>query len=124
VRRTWTALLLLKRASVSVSAKAEGEERDVVWERDGIFMRVPAFDSVKVVNGRPMFVHVDAAGRPLDEAGARTIAAQIADSGNVDTHFTTVYLPPNFRSRICAFLYLCWVSGTLAVAAFILASRE
>jgi E3 ubiquitin-protein ligase MARCH6 len=122
VRRTWSTLLLLKRAPTTVSAKTE-EEADVVWERDGTFMRVPAVDSVKVVRGRAMFVRVDASGRPLDEAGARTIAAQVADSENADTHFTTVYLPPNFRARICAFLYLCWVSGILAAAGLLLAPR-
>ena len=82
VRRTWNAMLSLKKADVGDLEDGEMDqvsERAVVFRKDGGFGRVPAVDTIRVAPGRRMIVPVTEAGLPLDDAAALVIEAQLVE---------------------------------------------
>ncbi|KAJ2850475.1 hypothetical protein IWW36_001855 [Coemansia brasiliensis] len=93
--------------------------------------RVPAIDTVPVVPGRVMLVHVDDYGRPHDrfdyeaaddpemriaaEAAGRELPAAAPESSYRDRrfrreHYNVVYVPPYVRARMCAVLGMGWMA--------------
>ncbi|KAM0786584.1 hypothetical protein ACM66B_002040 [Microbotryomycetes sp. NB124-2] len=122
VRRTWRALLTLKRGDTnnpetcSTNPGNSVSRADVVFSKDGGFGRVPAVDNIRVAPGRRMIVRVDEQGKPLDHDGARIVVAQLIEmsTNRKSDKYQIVYLPPNFTWRVCLFLYLMWFTGSLA----------
>lgn len=81
MRRTWRALLALKKADID-EREENGEmdrmtERAVVFRKDGGWARVPAIDTVRVAPGRRMIVPVTEAGDALDHEGVVIIEDQL-----------------------------------------------
>ncbi|KAJ1862452.1 hypothetical protein LPJ78_004703 [Coemansia sp. RSA 989] len=93
--------------------------------------RVPAIDTVPVVPGRVMLVHVDDYGQPHDrfdyeaaddpemrtaaEAAGRELPAAAPESSYRDRrfrreHYNVVYVPPYVRARMCAVLGMGWLA--------------
>jgi hypothetical protein len=151
VRRTWGALLTLKRATVPFALSdhthndldtlmekhEQASNNDVYFQQDGGFARVVAIDNIKIVPGK-MFVRVKADGTPVDEEGVQAIKAQQdkekqgaaggigtgSDKDLTDDKFTIVYIPPHFKARIMTFIYLIWLMGSVAIFVSICAPRE
>ena len=152
VRRTWRAWLLLKKAPVPPTTSSDTHDSkvpsyrhektqdmmssraDVVFRKDGGFARTVASDSVKIVP-RKMFVRVHSDGTPLTPEGAEAIQAQLrgptgndengtTPGGNEESKFTIVYVPPHFRARILLFIYLLWLTASVAIFISVCTPRE
>lgn len=97
----------------------------------GSFRRVPATDNVALGRDMRATAAVDASGQPVDEEAKKQIELQNAETekakGNIKTDYMVVYLPPQFRLRIIAFIAALWTIGAiffgLAVALPILIGR-
>jgi E3 ubiquitin-protein ligase DOA10 len=124
VRKTWKAWLLLKKAhDLSGDACADSSANDVVFRKDGGFARVVASDSVKIVPSK-MFVRTREDGTPLTEEGAKAIREQLAKGPNDESKFTVVYIPPHFNTRIVLFIYLLWITSSMALFSFLSVPRR
>ncbi|KAL4941109.1 hypothetical protein BDV06DRAFT_195222, partial [Aspergillus oleicola] len=73
--------------------------------RDGKFVRVPASDQVRIPKGSPVFLEVTEANARVD--GKPDNLQGLHGRGN--NQFTKVYIPPFFRTRIAAFIFLIWM---------------
>ncbi|KAI0029551.1 hypothetical protein K488DRAFT_56109 [Vararia minispora EC-137] len=99
---------------------------------DGCYRRVPASDTVVVPRNARATAEVDIHGQAINDDELRLIAAQNVEAQlakrNPQRDYTVVYVPPNFRWRIAAFLLALWAIGCVCVvAAFsapILAGRQ
>lgn len=143
IRRTWKAWLLLKKAPVPTLFDNDHDHLDndgdgktdemmssnaeVVFRKDGGFARTVAVDNVKIVP-KKMFVRVHRDGTPITSEGAEAIQAQLrgpttnndsngnnTGNGNDESKFTIVYIPPHFKSRILLFIYLLWLTASVAI---------
>lgn len=87
---------------------------------DGTFRRVPNRDNIALVKDIPATAQVDRDGKPINEEQARIIAAQDAEAvknkRNVKDDYTVVYLPPNLRYRVAAFIFVVWTLGSIMLA--------
>lgn len=81
---------------------AKGETTTV---RDGIYVRAPASDSVRIPKGRDVFLEVTEENDRVDGLPDPDYGIH----GKKDERFTRVYLPPSFRARIAAFIVLVWL---------------
>lgn len=123
IRKTWKAWLLLQRNRTATGGTSCWTSADVEFRKDGGFARVVAADNVKIVRSK-MFVRTSEDGTPLTEQGREAIAAQLKQGPNDESKFTIVYIPPHFRTRILLFIYLLWVSSTVALFACITIPRK
>lgn len=143
IRRTWKAWLLLQKAPIPSlcdngehfkhNAKTNemmASHAEVVFRKDGGFARTVAADNVKIVP-RKMFVRVHRDGTPITPEGAEAIQAQLrgpensstsgagaggtTGNGNDESKFTIVYIPPHFKARILLFIYLLWLTASVAI---------
>lgn len=83
-------------------------------QQDGIYVRAPASDSVRIAKGRNVFLEVT-------EQNERKDGQPDADygmHGKKDPQFTKVYLPPQFRARIATFIFFLWVFAASTGVAF------
>jgi len=82
---------------------------------DGTFARVPA-DDVPAPNSR-MFIMLDREGVPVDAEMQRALEVQqrAIDRMTKKPKYEIVYLPPNFRLRIYALLFLFWVTISIGI---------
>ncbi|RHZ72084.1 hypothetical protein CDV55_108611 [Aspergillus turcosus] len=112
VRRTWLDLLSGKKGDTEQPIVGETERRiadekrlGAYFVRDGKFVRAPASDQVRIPKGSPVFLEVT-------ENNERVDGAPDPDEGlhgRTNDMFTKVYIPPSFRTRIAAFIFLIWV---------------
>ncbi|GFF28854.1 ERAD-associated E3 ubiquitin-protein ligase doa10 [Aspergillus udagawae] len=112
VRRTWFGLLSGKKGDTEQPIVGETERRiadekqlGAYFVRDGKFVRAPASDQVRIPKGNPVFLEVT-------ENDERVDGAPDPDEGlhgRANDMFTKVYIPPSFRTRIAAFIFLIWV---------------
>ncbi|RHZ59499.1 hypothetical protein Glove_363g39 [Diversispora epigaea] len=112
VRKTWRAVLLNKKAPVPLPDDIDyfdesDESEEVVFGRDGGFVRAPSYDGVPVVPGRRMLVPVTERGELLNPEDAT------GDDDQDQLGYTVVYVPPNFKARVIMFLFCMWLSGSL-----------
>ncbi|KAJ6164107.1 hypothetical protein N7470_002779 [Penicillium chermesinum] len=112
VRRTWRALFLGAKGDWEhpvigddQRAAAEKEDRDVYFLRDGRYVRAPASDQVRIPKGTQVFLDVTENNERLDGK----FDAPDGLHGRNNKMFTMVYIPPNFRLRIAAFILLIWL---------------
>ncbi|KAK5050642.1 hypothetical protein LTR84_003924 [Exophiala bonariae] len=82
----------------------EEEKSGTSSTRSGTFVRAPASDSVRIPRGQNVFLEVNERNERIDGHIDHTIGIH----GKGDKRFVHVYLPPNFRSRIAAFILLLW----------------
>ncbi|KAF7723808.1 E3 ubiquitin-protein ligase march7 [Apophysomyces ossiformis] len=90
------------------------ENNDTIFVRDGQLVLAPKHDSVPFIPGRRMLVPIDPITlEPLNEEERRlghpAWSGPVGDTANT----TVVYIPPRFKSRVSAFLFVMWVSGSL-----------
>ncbi|EXJ93102.1 hypothetical protein A1O3_01658 [Capronia epimyces CBS 606.96] len=73
--------------------------------KEGIFVRAPASDSVRIPRGRKVFLEVTEQNDRVDDLPDPDYGIH----GRRDERFTTVYLPPKFQTRIASFIGLVWL---------------
>ncbi|EEP75944.1 conserved hypothetical protein [Uncinocarpus reesii 1704] len=110
--RTWWQPL-----SASSSKPTMEPQDSNKFVRDGRFVRTPASDQVRIPKGTNVFLEVNEENERLDGNPDSDEGLH----GKANEMFTKVYVPPKFRTRIAAFLFLIWVfAATTGVGATIL----
>ncbi|KAI4194302.1 MAG: hypothetical protein LQ350_007856 [Teloschistes chrysophthalmus] len=112
VRRRWAGVFSGKQGDVKDPVIGKGRQQlaedsglDAYFLRDGKYVRTPASDQVRIPKGVHTFVEVN-------EAGHRVDGQQDNDEGlhgRKNKQFSTIYIPPHFRLRIGAFIFLLWL---------------
>ncbi|KAI4132804.1 MAG: hypothetical protein LQ338_000508 [Usnochroma carphineum] len=112
VRRTWNDMLGgkggdAKNPVIGHDRQKLDEDRgvDAFSLGDGRYVRTPASDQVRIPKGAHTFVEVDEAGNRLDGQPDNDQGLH----GRNNQQFSTVYIPPHFRLRIAAFIFLLWL---------------
>ncbi|KAI9597532.1 hypothetical protein BDF19DRAFT_435367 [Syncephalis fuscata] len=80
----------------------------------GRLVLAPSYDSIPVWLDRSVFIPVNEAGEPLNTEDQSLIDDSVAP----EQRGIIVYLPTYFRTRICLFLFLMWLTGTLIGVTF------
>jgi len=75
------------------------------FQRDGRYVRAPSSDQVRIPRGAHTYVEVDEDNHRLDGQPDSDEGLHGRENGM----FTKVYIPPMFRLRISAFIFLIWV---------------
>lgn len=83
----------------------EGQPSDAYFLRDGRYVRAPASDSVRMPRGTRTFLEVDEYNNRLDKLDD----PEQGPHGRKNEQFAQVYVPPWFRLRISAFIFLIWL---------------
>ena len=115
VRRTLKSFLLMEKAEIPTDEFADVAIQDdtssVIFQRDGMMVRVPKYDSVPVDPKRRMLVPVDPVTlEAIDEEERRRGHPAAADTVDEAQSTIVVYIPPNFKGRIIIFLLYMWFS--------------
>ncbi|KAE8352969.1 hypothetical protein BDV28DRAFT_134127 [Aspergillus coremiiformis] len=112
VRWTWWATLSLAKGDIDHPVTDEkrrcgtsNTHADTYFVRDGKFVRAPASDQVRIPKGTTVFLEVSEANERVDGAPD----ANEGLHGRTNAMFTKVYIPPFFRMRIAAFIFLIWM---------------
>lgn len=71
---------------------------------EGIYVRAPASDSVRIPRGQHVFLQVTEDNQRVDNRPDHDLGIH----GKSDERFVKLYLPPHFRARIAAFILLLW----------------
>lgn len=115
VRRTLKSFLLMQKADIPADEFADvaiqDDDSPVVFQRDGMMVRVPKYDSVPVDPKRRMLVPVDPVTlEAIDEEERRRGHPAAADTVDEAQSTIVVYIPPHFKQRIIVFLLYMWFS--------------
>ena len=98
------------------SANISDSELD---SRDGTFRRVPATDNLALPRDMRATARVTESGEPFDKAAENLIKAQNAEAikakRDINFDYEVVYIPPGFRYRIFAFIFLMWTFGAVII---------
>ncbi|KAL9582421.1 MAG: hypothetical protein Q9212_003311 [Teloschistes hypoglaucus] len=112
VRRRWADVFSGKQGDVKDPVIGKGRQQlaehsglDAYFLRDGKYVRTPASDQVRIPKGLHTFVEVNEAGHRVD--GQQDNGEGL--HGRKNKHFCTIYIPPHFRLRIAAFIFLLWL---------------
>ena len=112
VRHTWRDVLNGKQGDVQNpvvgkdrQALARDREVQAYFLRDGRYVRAPASDQVRIPKGAHTFLEVDEENNRLDKQPDPDEGLH----GRNDGMFAKVYIPPFFRVRISAFIFLIWL---------------
>ncbi|KAL8774272.1 MAG: hypothetical protein Q9209_001023 [Squamulea sp. 1 TL-2023] len=122
VRRTWKGIFAGIRGEtdspVIGDEQRESQDRrqDTYFVRDGRYVRTPASDQVRIPKGAHTFLEVDESGNRMDGRADDDEGLHGRNNGQ----FATVYIPPHFRLRICAFLGLLWLFAAATGVCFTL----
>lgn len=122
INETWVEKLLAwtTNAQDYVEDNDDSNKRlqdDSNFVRDGQYVRTPASDQVRIPKGTKVFLEVDEYDTRLDGNPDHDDGLH----GKVNDMFTKVYVPPKFKTRIAAFIFLIWVfAATTGVGATIL----
>ncbi|KAI4160752.1 MAG: hypothetical protein LQ342_005465 [Letrouitia transgressa] len=111
IRRTWNDVFSGKKGDpqnpvigTDRTQLAENRKLDAYFLRDGRYVRTPASDQVRIPKGAHTFLEVDEEGNRIDGEPDSDQGLYGRNSGQ----FIKVYIPPQFRLRICAFIFLIW----------------
>ena len=112
VRRTWGDILHGKQGDaqnpvIGKDRQALAQDREVqaYFLRDGRYVRAPASDQVRIPKGAHTFLEVDEENNRLDNQPDQDEGLH----GRKNEMFAKVYIPPLFRLRISAFIFLIWL---------------
>jgi len=107
VRGTLRAVLFGLKAPIPGLGEVNNDDEnlEVVFVKDGGFVRAPSYDGVPVVPGRRMLIPVNEDGTLKNPEEAPVVDDQL--------NYTVVYIPPNFKARVITFLFLMWFCGSL-----------
>lgn len=98
VRKSWTDLLLLKKADMTAVSTPKDQTNDVHFERSGKYVLTPCNDQYRPPKPGEAFLHVD------------DNDVYIADKeGKKNDHFAKIYVPPYFRLRVTLFMVCLWL---------------
>ena len=106
LRGSWKDLVLGKQDDVQ--NPVIGKDRQaLVQDREvqGRYVRAPASDQVRIPKGGHTFLEVDEENNRLDDQPDSDDGLH----GRKNDMFAKVYIPPFFRVRICAFIFLIWL---------------
>ncbi|KAF8518939.1 hypothetical protein BU17DRAFT_48138, partial [Hysterangium stoloniferum] len=110
---SWTSLLPRNKVDAEIAIPIQ----------DGGFRRAPAGDNIAFLRDKPALVHVNEQGVPLTDTWNEILVAQDSAARQAnrkpEDDYTIVYVPPNFRRRIIAFIFFFWLSGALALVSAI-----
>ena len=117
VRRTWGDVLPRIRGDLIDMVKTDGSrepfaenpESAAYFRRDGRYVRAPASDQVRIPKGSRIFLQVDELNNRID--GEEDISDGV--HGRDSELYKQVYIPPQFRLRICAFILSIWIFAAL-----------
>ncbi|KAL2803018.1 hypothetical protein BJX63DRAFT_89750 [Aspergillus granulosus] len=100
---SWWCLISGRKAD----QKSDMDEKDSTTQskRSGKFVRAPFSDQVRIPKGSPVFVEVSESNERLDGKPENDTGLH----GRLNDMFTKVYIPPYFRTRIAAFLFMIWM---------------
>ncbi|KAL3444879.1 hypothetical protein BJX65DRAFT_282658 [Aspergillus insuetus] len=100
---SWWSPLLGNKAD----QKSDSDEKDstIQTKRNGKFVRAPFSDQVRIPKGSPVFLEVSETNERLDGKPDNDTGLH----GRLNDMFTKVYIPPYFRTRIAAFLFMIWM---------------
>ncbi|KAI4178089.1 MAG: hypothetical protein LQ346_007569 [Caloplaca aetnensis] len=84
---------------------AEHGQFDTSFLQDGRYVRTPASDQVRIPKDAHTFLDVDEAGNRLDGQADHDHGLH----GRQNDQFSVIYIPPHFRLRIGAFIFLLWL---------------
>ncbi|KAH6693436.1 E3 ubiquitin-protein ligase MARCH6 [Plectosphaerella plurivora] len=123
VPKTWSDLFEGGKSRPTSTISAEKMKAMVLKKRqlvrtgqlvkDGVFVRTPASDQVKIPKGRRVFFEVTEDGVPKD-ASVDAGAAEVYSSDQ----YQLAYVPPNFRSRMFMFVLLIWIFAAVTGVSF------
>ncbi|CAD6565618.1 MAG: hypothetical protein ASARMPRED_007381 [Alectoria sarmentosa] len=112
VRRTWRDVLHGKQGDAENpvigkdrQALAQVREVQAYFLRDGRYVRAPASDQVRIPKGAHTFLEVDEENHRVDNQPDPDEGLH----GRNNDMFAKVYIPPFFRVRISAFVFLIWL---------------
>ena len=111
VNRPWYSSVISRLRSAPLSEQRvaevpdEQKEQETGFVRDGKFVRAPASDQVRIPKGVTVFVEINQNNERLDGKPDRDEGLH----GRTNEMFTQVYIPPAFRARISAFIFLIWL---------------
>lgn len=112
VGRTWSDVLLAKQGDFQNpvtgedrQVSAQDREIQAYFLRDGRYVRAPASDQVRIPKGAHTFLEVDEENNRLDDQPDSDEGLH----GRKNEMFAKVYIPPLFRLRISAFIFLIWL---------------
>ena len=112
VGRTWGDILHVKQGDTQnpvtgkdEQALAQDREAQAYFLRDGRYVRAPASDQVRIPKGAHTFLEVDEENNRLDNQPDQDEGLH----GRKNEMFAKVYIPPLFRLRISAFIFLIWL---------------
>ncbi|KAL3467233.1 hypothetical protein BJX64DRAFT_249089 [Aspergillus heterothallicus] len=85
----------------------DADEKDSTGQskRSGKFVRAPFSDQVRIPKGSPVFLEVSESNERVDGKPDMDTGLH----GRLNEMFTKVYIPPYFRTRIAAFLFMIWM---------------
>ena len=92
------------------SGPSSSKVTEEYFERNGRYVRAPGSDQVRIPRGAQTFLEVDKDNRRLDGQ----IDSDDGLHGRKNDMFKKVYIPPFFRLRISAFIFLIWVFAAAA----------
>ncbi|OJD18348.1 hypothetical protein AJ78_01592 [Emergomyces pasteurianus Ep9510] len=87
------------------SATLDSEGHSKYFLRNGKFVRAPGSDQVRIPKGRHVFLTVDENNERIDGKEDHEEGLH----GKSNTMFAHVYIPPRFKTRIAAFIFMIWV---------------
>ena len=112
VRRAWRDVLNGKQGDaqnpvIGKDRQSLAQDREVqaYFLRDGRYVRAPASDQVRIPKGAHTFLEVDEDNNRVDNQPDPDEGLH----GRNNDMFTKVYIPPFFRVRISAFIFLIWL---------------
>ncbi|KAI7902809.1 uncharacterized protein BX663DRAFT_510560 [Cokeromyces recurvatus] len=112
--KTWMAWIQrpgLNLTQGNNQGEEEEKEQEVTFIRTGQLVRVPNHDGVRFVPGRRMVVPVDPITLEAIDPQERLLGHPAARTREEESENTTVvYIPPQFKLRLTAFMIIIWVS--------------
>lgn len=78
--------------------------------KDGMFVRAPASDRIKIPKGQKIFLAVTEGNKRKDELEDNDIYGS--------EQYQYVYIPPNFRTRILSFILFIWLFAAITGVGF------
>lgn len=112
VRRTWADVVHgeqgdIKTPVIGTDRQALAQDRDIAayFLRDGRYVRAPASDQVRIPKGAQTFLEVDQDNNRIDDQPDFDDGLH----GRNSEMFSIIYIPPLFRLRISAFIFLIWL---------------
>ena len=121
IRRTWWYSILSMGRKPARSTNeldqqltSEGGSTRVDFVRDGMYVRTPSSDQVRIPKGTRTFVEIDEEGNRADGLPDQEHGLH----GRENKMFSKVYIPPHFRLRISIFIFLIWLFAATSGVTF------